>query len=161
MSESQLTKDEAKARLTIARAFPAEPARVWRYLSEPALLDQWWAPAPWKTATVHMDFRVGGYWLYAMNGPQGEQHFGRMDYLEIVPEQRYKAADVFCDAEGKAIESLPRQTFENTLTAAVGSTRLVTVVQYASAEDMHRILEMGMQQGITTAYEQLDALLAA
>jgi uncharacterized protein YndB with AHSA1/START domain len=159
MSDITFTRDEANARLTIERTFPADPARVWEALTDPALLDQWWAPKPWRNRTVRMDFRVGGYWLYAMQGPEGEEHFGRMDYVEIEPERYYRAADVFCDAEGNAIESLPRQVFENTLNDLGNRTKLVTVIQYTSVDDMNRIFEMGFREGLTMAYEQLEALL--
>jgi uncharacterized protein YndB with AHSA1/START domain len=84
-----------------------------------------------------------------------------MDYLEIEPERRFGSSDVFCDAEGKAVESLPRQDMDMRFVAEGRSTRLVTVVRYASVEDMNRILEMGMQEGFTIAQDQLEALLAA
>jgi uncharacterized protein YndB with AHSA1/START domain len=160
MEKTKFSRDEKNATLTIERLFPAEPKRVWEALTKPSLLDQWWAPKPWKTETVRMDFRVGGQWLYAMNGPAGEKHFGMMEYIAIEPTRRYEAADVFCDAAGKPNESLPRQLFTNTLTAEGKQTRIVTVVKYSSLEDMKRILEMGMQEGLTMAYDQLDALLA-
>jgi uncharacterized protein YndB with AHSA1/START domain len=161
MEKTKFIRDEQNARLVIERLFPATTERVWTALTTPALLEQWWAPKPWMTKSVRMDFRVGGQWLYSMNGPAGEQHFGLMDYLAIEPGRRYEAADVFCDAEGKAIESLPRQIFTNTLEAAGKQTKLVTLVQYTSLEDMQRILEMGMQEGLTLAYDQLEAMLAA
>jgi uncharacterized protein YndB with AHSA1/START domain len=161
MSKTTFQRDERNARLTIERAFEVDAARVWRALTDPALLDRWWAPQPWQTQTIHMDFQVGGYWLYAMNGPDGEQHFGRMDYLEIDPGIRYKASDAFTDAEGTPNESLPRQDMELSLIATGTQTRIVTVVQYASIEDMNTILEMGMAEGITIAHDQLAALLAA
>lgn len=123
------------------------------------LLDQWWAPLPWKTATLHMDFCVGGYWHYSMNGPEGERHFGRMDYLEIEPEQHYKASDVFADEHGVANQSLPRQDMTLTLLADGETTKVVTVVQYASLADMNRIIEMGMREGTSMAQDQLEALL--
>jgi uncharacterized protein YndB with AHSA1/START domain len=160
MENATFTRDEKNARLTIERLFPATPARLWEALTTPAILDQWWAPKPWKSKTIRMDFRVGGQWLYAMQGPEGETHYGLMEYLAIEPNRRYEAADVFCDAEGNPVPSLPRQVFMNSLNPEGKQTKLVTVVQYTSAEDMNRILEMGMQEGITMAYEQLDALLA-
>lgn len=161
MSKTRFTKDEKNARLTIERVFPADVARVWQALTDPAMLDLWWGPAPWKVETVHMDFRVGGYWHYAMKGPDGSTHYGRMDYLEIDPGKRFRSCDVFCDAEGKAVESLPRQDMDMQLVAEGKTTRLVSVVQYASVEDMNRILEMGMQEGLTIAQDQLETLLAA
>jgi uncharacterized protein YndB with AHSA1/START domain len=159
MGTTIFKKDERNATLTIERVFPASQARVWRALTDAAILDRFWAPHPWKTETLHMDFRVGGYWHYAMNGPQGEQHFGRMDYLEIEPEDGFLASDVFCDADGNADPSLPRQEMEFRFTPAGDGTRVVTVVQYASLEDLNRILAMGMQEGLTMAQDQLEALL--
>ncbi|HUF72483.1 MAG TPA: SRPBCC domain-containing protein [Gammaproteobacteria bacterium] len=161
MSKTTFRKDEKPATLTIERVFPASIARVWQALTDPAILDQWWGPAPWKVQTVHMDFRVGGYWHYAMKGPDGSAHHGRMDYLEIEPKTRFKSSDVFCDADGNVIESLPRQDMDMRFIAEDETTRLVSMVQYASVEDMDRILEMGMQEGFTIAQDQLEALLAA
>lgn len=159
MNKTTFTKDIENAKLTIERVFPAERSRVWQAMTDATILDQWWAPSPWKTETVYMDFRVGGYWLYAMNGPEGEQHFGRMDYLEIVPGQRFKSSDVFCDADGNANESLPRQQMNFNLIEQGSETKVVSVVQYATAEDMEAILKMGMQEGLTMAQDQLETLL--
>lgn len=159
MSKTTFTRDEANARLTIERVFPAPQSRVWQAMTDPRLLDQWWAPKPWWAKTLHMDFRVGGHWLYSMNGPNGEQHFGRMNYLEIEPEHRFKSEDAFTDAAGNVNESLPRQRIDTRLIAEGERTKVVTVVEYASAEDMNRIFEMGFREGLTMAHDQLEALL--
>ena len=159
MSKTKFTKDEKKATLTIERVFPAPRSRVWQAMTDATILDRWWAPSPWRTETVVMDFRVGGYWHYSMNGPEGEQHFGRMNYLEIEPERRFKSSDVFADEEGNANESLPRQVMDITFVEQGNQTNVVTVVQYASLEDLNKILEMGMQEGLSMAQDQLEALL--
>ena len=160
MGQTVFTKDERNARLTVERVFAAPRNRVWQAMTDAAVLDRWWAPEPWKTETVSMDFRVGGHWHYAMRGPEGEQHFGRMDYLEIEPERRFKAEDVFADAAGKPNEALPKQLFDITLIEVGPQTRVVTVIDYTSREDLEKILEMGMQEGLTIAHDQLEALLA-
>ena len=160
MSKTQFTKDTDKARLTIERVFAAPRERVWRYMTEPKLLDQWWAPDPWKAETIVMDFRVGGHWHYAMKGPEGETHYGLMEFVDIEEGRSYKADDAFCDAEATPIEGLPRQVFENRFEDRDGKTRVVTVIDYASVEDLERILDMGMQEGLTAAQDQLEALLA-
>jgi uncharacterized protein YndB with AHSA1/START domain len=160
MSKTTFTRDEKNARLTIERVFPAPRSRVWHAMTDPTILDQWWAPRPWKTETVFMDFRIGGYWHYAMNGPDGEQHFGRMNFLEIEPERRFKSSDLFADSDGNANQSLPRQLMNMTLTDQGNQTKLVAIVEYASLDDMNKIIEMGMQEGLSTAQDQLEALLA-
>ena len=161
MGKTGFTKKEENATLTIERVFPASRSRVWNAMTDAAILDQWWAPSPWKTKTVSMDFRVGGYWLYSMNGPAGEQHFGRMNYLEIEPERRFKSSDVFADEKGNANESLPRQVMDITFVEQGEETKVVTVVQYGSLEDLNKILEMGMQEGLSMAHDQLETLLRA
>lgn len=69
--------------LKVERTFNAPIELVWRAWTEAELLDQWWAPKPWKSETSHMDFSEGGYRLYAMVGPEGEKHLGRTDYRSI------------------------------------------------------------------------------
>jgi len=159
MSKTVFTRNESDATLTIERTFSAPRDRVWQAYTDPGILDQWWAPRPWRAETKSMQFVVGGHWHYAMIGPDGEQHFGRMDFLEIEPGHRYKASDSFTDAEGRIDRSLPVQTFETTFSDAGEGTKVVVLVEYASLADMQRILEMGMQEGLTMAQDQLEALL--
>lgn len=159
MGKTLFTKDDKNATLTVERLFPAPRSRVWQAFTDAAILDQWWAPKPWKAETITMDFRVGGHWHYAMKGPDGETHYGRMSYLEIEPERFYETRDVFADASGATDESLPQQRFETTFTSEGEATRVEVVVHYASREDLEKIIAMGMQEGLTTAQDQLEDLL--
>lgn len=60
--KTEIVKDLANKSLVITRDFSAPVAKVWKAWTESKLLDQWWAPKPWKTETKSMDFRNGGYW---------------------------------------------------------------------------------------------------
>lgn len=42
-----------------------------------------------------------------------------------------------------------------------GRTRMSIQSQFASAEDMEQVLAMGMEEGITEAIGQIEAILAA
>src|SRR5687768_8096768 len=94
------TIDKENKKIKVEREFDAPVARVWAAWTEQELLDQWWAPKPWKARTKTMDFREGGYWLYAMVGPEGEEHWARADYKSISPLRSFSAADSFCDENG-------------------------------------------------------------
>ncbi len=74
--ELQIVKDLPKRKITVTRHFDASPELVWRAWTESELLDQWWAPQPWKAETKFLSFKVGGYWLYAMVGPDNSKHLG-------------------------------------------------------------------------------------
>ncbi|MEO0332045.1 MAG: SRPBCC domain-containing protein, partial [Bacteroidota bacterium] len=69
--------------LTVTRTFKAQIGLVWRAWTEAELLDQWWAPSPWEAKTKRMDFKEGGNRLYAMCGPEGEEHWGLTTYKTI------------------------------------------------------------------------------
>ena len=59
-------KDIKNKRMYITREFAAPIANVWQAWTDSKLLDQWWAPRPFRAETKRMDFREGGQWLYAM-----------------------------------------------------------------------------------------------
>ena len=65
--------DKENNRVNVEREFAAPVGKVWAAWTQQELLDQWWAPRPWKARTKSMDFREGGTWLYAMVGPRGRR----------------------------------------------------------------------------------------
>src|SRR5882757_4609336 len=69
--------------ITVKREFEAEVSLVWDAYTKSEILDQWWAPKPWKAKTKTMDFKEGGHWLYAMVGPNGEEHWALAKYKNV------------------------------------------------------------------------------
>ena len=100
IKETVYAKDDANKKLRVTREFDAPVDKIWRAWTEPKLLDQWWAPKPWKAVTVTMDFRNGGTWNYYMQGPDGTRHYCRADYSNIIPVKSFMGLDAFCDEKG-------------------------------------------------------------
>jgi len=63
-NEASFEKDLKNKRLTVSRAFNAPLELVWKAWTESEILDQWWAPKPYRAETKSMDFRKGGMWAY-------------------------------------------------------------------------------------------------
>ena len=145
--------------LIVTRAFNADITIVWKAWTEAELLDQWWAPKPWKSETSYMDFKIGGYRLYAMIGPENEKHLGRTDYLSIYINQNFSGEDAFCDQNGNINPTLPVAKFTNQFESKSGKTLVTIITEYASAEHLKRIIEMGMKEGLSMAFENLDVVL--
>lgn len=152
--------DKEKSTITIKRKFAARRQLVWDCYTKSELLDRWFAPKPLTTKTRSMDFREGGHWLYAMVEPSGQEYWGRMDYQTIRPIDHYTALDGFCDDTGALNPALPRSTWNVTFLDAGTQTRVETVVSYASAEALEQVIQMGLQDGLTSTLERLDELLA-
>ncbi|MBK8565234.1 MAG: SRPBCC domain-containing protein [Saprospiraceae bacterium] len=151
--------DKENNTITVRREFAADRQLVWDCHTKRELLEQWFAPKPWVARTKSMDFSEGGHWLYAMCGPEGEEHWGRMDYVTIQPIESFKAWDGFCDAEGNLNPELPRAEWRSTFDELSESTLVQTVVVYQSLADLETVVQMGMKEGLTMALDQLEALL--
>jgi PhnB protein len=108
-----------------------------------------------------MDFREGGYWLYAMQGPNNEEHWARVDYLKIKPEQYFAAYDGFSDAHGKLNTSLPRNKWENSFSVKDEGTIVNILLSFDSLADLEKIIAMGFKEGFSAGLENLDQYIAA
>lgn len=77
----QVNKNEKQ--IVIIREFEADREIVWNCFTKKELLEKWFAPKPWHAKTKTMEFKKGGFWLYAMCGPNGEEHWGKWNILTL------------------------------------------------------------------------------
>jgi uncharacterized protein YndB with AHSA1/START domain len=157
-SKTLVVKDLEEKTILVSKTFSAPLEKVWRAYTESELLEQWWAPKPWKAETKSMHFSVGGYWLYAMVGPENEKHWGRMDYTAITPHLSFEIKDSFCDEEGTVNTSLPVATGTIVFTTTVSGTLVEFKMFYSDEKEIETMIEMGFEQGITACLEQLEML---
>lgn len=157
MSKTQFTAEGSQ--LTVTRTFNAPIEHVWRAWTEVELLDQWWAPSPWKSQTKEMKFEPGGTRLYAMIGPEGEEHWGLTTYVSINQPTNFTGEDAFTDNQGTINENFPIAKFSNHFEANGLTTQVTVITQYASEEQIKMVFEMGFKEGLSSAYENLDAVL--
>lgn len=156
---TQVAKNLNEKSITVTREFNAPLANVWRAYTESELLDQWWGPAPWHAETKSMNFAPGGFWLYAMVGPENQKHWARMSYLDIKPHNYFEAEDSFCDEHGTINQELPVSKGKSVFTETANGTRVEFKMIYPTEADIQTIVEMGFEQGITICYQQLDELI--
>ena len=155
----QIIKDMPGRKITITRDFDAAPEQVWRAWTESELLDQWWAPQPWRAETRFMDFREGGHWLYAMVGPDNSRHYARVDFQTIDAPRSFTATDFFCDENGVRDTSLPGMSWHNEFRAVEDGTEVRIEITFERETDLQTIVEMGFEAGFTAALGQLERYL--
>ena len=152
--------DKSNNKITVTRAFLAPLEKVWAAWTDSILLDQWWAPKPWKTRTQTMDFKEGGFWLYAMLGPQGEEQNCRVDFTQIDPLYSFSAVDAFCDAHGNITDELPKSVWTNKFINTAEVTTVIVEIKYETLTDLEKYIEMGFKEGFTAALGNLDEVLS-
>ena len=151
---------EAKT-ITVKREFAAALPLVWDAYTKSEILDKWWAPKPWKARTKSMDFREGGSWLYAMVGPEGEEHWGIANYSAIQHQKSFTVTDAFTDAEGNINKAMPQAKWEVTFTSQGAGTLVQLLISYDDLAQLEATIQMGFKEGLGMAMEGLDEVLAA
>ena len=159
--EFEFSVNKENKTITVKREFAAELPLVWDAYTKSEILDQWWAPKPWKARTKTMDFREGGHWHYAMVGPEGEEHWALANYKTIDPKKRFTALDGFADAEGVVNTDMPQSEWEVSFTPKDEVTLVENLIVFDDLAQLETTIQMGFKEGLTMAMEGLDALLAA
>ena len=78
----------ADRELVLTRLIDAPCEALYRCWTEPRLLTQWFAPAPFTTPSAELDVRAGGANLIVIQSPEGQAMPNRGVYLEVVPNQK-------------------------------------------------------------------------
>jgi uncharacterized protein YndB with AHSA1/START domain len=135
------------------RIFNAPRERVWKALTDPKLVAQWWGRGN-KLEIVKFEFERGGHWRFVEHSAQGTHGFeGR--YREITPQERVVQTFEWDGMPGHVI--VETMTLED---LGDGRTKLVNVSLFHTNEERDGMLHSGMEGGMKESYAALDKLLA-
>lgn len=151
--------DKQNNKVKVTREFAAPLSKVWAAWTQSELLDQWWAPKPWKARTKTMDFRNGGHWLYVMVGPEGEDPWCHADFKSVSPMKSFNAVSAFCDQNGNIKTDFPIATWHCEFSEASNKTTVNIEIKFEALADLEKYIEMGFKEGFTMALCNLDELL--
>ncbi|AWA30279.1 ATPase [Flavobacterium magnum] len=157
--QTDFTVDKESNKIHVKRTFAAPVSTVWKAWTTSEILDQWWAPKPYRAQTKSMDFREGGSWFYSMLGPQGDEHRCRADYKTVEVEKSFTGLDAFCDENWNTNHDFPRTDWHVTFRPEGNHTFINVTLTYEKPEDLEMIMSMGFKEGFTAALTNLDALL--
>jgi PhnB protein len=158
-NETVFSKDLEKKKLTVVRAFDASLVRVWEAWTTSGILDQWWAPKPYKAETKTMDFKEGGRWIYCMVGPGGDRTWCRVDIKAIRPLRSITDSTMFCDEQGRENLEFPVMHWNKQFKETGDATTVTIDITFDRETDMEAILKMGFQEGFTMGLGNLDQYL--
>ena len=161
MTVTAVRKDPDALTLTLDAEFDAPPERVWRLWADPRQLERWWGPPTYPATVTAHDLRPGGRVEYFMTGPEGDTPGGYWDIIEAEPPSRLSFRDGFANADGTPNSDMPLNEVRATITdLGAGRTRMSIESIFPDAAAMEQVLAMGMEEGLTDAVGQIDAILA-
>ncbi|MEV5030236.1 SRPBCC domain-containing protein [Paenibacillus sp. LPE1-1-1.1] len=161
MTNQMVSKVEEKV-LILEREFNAPRELVFQAFSQAEHLKHWWGPRGWTLPVCNIDFRVGGVWHYCMKCEDknqgdfyGMESWGKGVYSEIQAPEKIVYTDYFSDAEGNIAETMPATISTLTFIEVEGGTKVINTAEYATAEGLKQVLDMGMLEGITDTWNRL------
>ncbi|MBI5283565.1 MAG: SRPBCC family protein [Chloroflexi bacterium] len=154
MTKLDIAAPPGKQEIIITRTFDAPRELVFRALTDPALIPQWWGPARLTTAVETMDVRPGGIWRFVQHDAEGNEYAFHGIYREVDPPARLVYTFEFEGMPGYV--SLEIVTLEE----HDGTTTVTNTVAFHTVEDRDGMLESGMEGGATESMDRLAALLA-
>jgi uncharacterized protein YndB with AHSA1/START domain len=161
MTVTAVHKDPDNLTMTLTAEFKASPERVWQLWADPRQLERWWGPPTYPATFTAHDLTRGSRVEYHMTGPSGDQPHGYWDVVEVDPPRRLVYVDGFAHADGTPNDEFPRNEGRVTIEAIDGGrTRMSIESIFPSAEALEQVLGMGMEEGLTQAVGQIDAILA-
>lgn len=144
--------------IVLTRAFNAPRRLVWEAMFTPDKMRRWMLPPPgWTLTTCECEAREGGALSLAWKSDEADPFMTlRGKFTEVAPHERAIHTEVMALATGQTVGSL----LEKHEFADEGSVTAMTITQtYASKEDRDGALASGMDQGMETCYQKLEAML--
>ncbi len=139
--------------IRIERIFDASRERVWRALTEAALVAQWWGRGH-RLSIEKLEVMRGGHWRFVEHTDHGPEGFeGR--FREVTPPERLVQTFEW--------DGMPGYVAVNTMTLedlGGDQTRVVTISLFHTAAERDGMIRSGMEQGLNESYAALDRLLA-
>lgn len=160
MPITSVTKDTEALTMTVVAEFDAPLRRLWDAYLDPRLLERFWGPPSYPAVFTRHDGCVGGRSEYAMTGPDGDVSRGYWQWVAVDELKGFEVRDGFANADGTANEQLPSMRMVFSFEAAGDGSRVSTTTYFNSADELEQLLAMGMEQGMTEAMGQMDAVLA-
>ena len=152
-------KDTKNLTLTIVAEFEANAKRVWDVWEDPRKLERWWGPPTFPATFTRHEFTVGGQSRYHMTGPDGATPRGwwRIDVID--KPHRIEFANGMAGEDGEPAPGVEPMSGYVIFDPTEMGTRMTVVTNFTDTEQMQKMLEMGMQEGMGMALGQVDELL--
>ena len=148
-----LTTTPSDREIRMERIFNAPRERVWKAMTDPALVTQWWGRGN-KLVLEKFEPKKGGHWRFVEHA-DGQQHGFEGRFAEVTPPSRIVQTFEWDGMPGHvSYEEMELTDLGD------GRTRLNVKSTFIFAADRDGMMQSGMEGGMNASYEALDRVLA-
>jgi uncharacterized protein YndB with AHSA1/START domain len=153
MSKMQLSTP-TDTTILLERTFDAPRTLIWRTLTEPELVKQWWGCFAGQMTRCEIDLRIGGKWRFELSMEDGRTMGQSGEYIEISKPERIVLTEGMDGYEGSILVTY-------TLVEANGQTMFTCLSECHTKVIRDTILSTGMEHGATAGYDRLEQVARA
>jgi len=154
MSKSSLTAEPGQHSIVATRIFNAPRALVFKVMTDPDSIPQWWGPRGLTTTVDKMEPRSGGSWRYVQHDAEGNEYAFHGVYHSVEAPERTIATFEWEGLPGHvALDTTLYEDYE-------GGTKMTAISVFQTVEDRDGMFQSGGQEGGNETYERLEELLA-
>jgi len=154
MSNRSLVAEPQQHSITATSIFKAPRELVFKVMTDPATIPQWWGPSNLTTTVDRMEPWSGGSWRYVLSDGKGHEwrFHGVYHAIEAPIRNIFTYEDE--DLPGKvSLESTVYEEYD-------GGTKVITTSVFQTIADRDAMMTSGMQEGGAETMDRLGALLA-
>src|SRR5437899_7586486 len=127
--------------IVLTRLYDAPRELVWKAITDPRHVAQWYGGEGFSSPVCEMDVRPGGQWRHVMRAPNGMEFPVNSVFIEVVPPERLVWTSG--DPEAAAAAGKPLNVTTVTLEARGSQTHWVMEARFGSLADRDMAVRMG------------------
>lgn len=153
MAETEIIIEPGRQDIVFRHVFDAPRAVVFRALTEPELVANWYGPRIYETIVDELDPRPGGRWRFINRNADGQEFSFRGVFHTVTPDLIIQTSE---------FEGVPGHVGLETatLTERDGKTTFEATALFPSVEDRDMNVANGMEGGARESYQRLEEVIA-
>ena len=125
----------------ITRIFNAPRGIVFKTVTDPLLVPQWWGPRWFTTKVIKMVAMPGGTWRYIQTDKEGKEYGFHGVYHDVIIPERLIYTMEYDGMPGHVTLVIDKFTEQD------GRTMMTSTTIFQSVEDRDQMLRWGMEEG--------------
>lgn len=145
--------------IIFTRTFKAQPKHIFQAYTDATLFKQWFHPEGTTLEIYEFDVRDGGSAFFAIHAPQGSS-YTVTHYNEITRPNIIDYYDYFATPDGEIDKSMAGMHNNiNIQDMGNGVSQLTATSILPDAKSAQQLLEMGVEEGMNSTFDNLERLL--
>lgn len=164
-SKTSFTVDRDNLQVIMSRIFDAPRELIFKIMTDPKLIPEWWGPSTYTTKIDKHEFKVGGVWRFIQRDKDGNEFAFNGVIKEIVPNEKVVQTFEFEPMAGHilterlVLEDVGGPPSSSGDSGAARKTKVTNTSIFASIEDLEGMVGSGMESGATESWERLAKLV--